>query len=95
MNLTPTRAALRKMWMSQPFAGPTEKYDAGVEFDTFMARPYLGVYNDMLGGDVETALNTLAELLNLGAVDSADDLSERQVEIAYQVYGFWSEEQNR
>lgn len=56
---------------------------------------YLGIYNDMSGNDVETALNTLGELVNLGALDPTDDLSERQIAVANNVHQIWAEEQNR
>lgn len=32
----PTREGLKRLWMSQPFAGPSEKYDADVNFDAMV-----------------------------------------------------------
>lgn len=42
--------------------------------------------------DVDTALRTLAELVNNGALDPCDDLSERQVEVANVVHQMWAAE---
>lgn len=55
----------------------------------------LGIYSDMPHRDIETALNTLGELVNLGALDGVDEMSERQLEVAWQVHALWTKEQEQ
>ena len=55
----------------------------------------LGIYSDMTFADIETALNTLGEIVNLGGLDNVDEMSERQLEVAWQVYALWQKEQER
>ena len=60
---------------------------------------YFGIYTDMPDSDIETALSTLGELVNLGSLDFTtsmnDDISERQLEVAWKVHALWGEEQNQ
>jgi hypothetical protein len=52
------------------------------------------IYGSLSAADIETALNTLGELVNMDVEDWADgELSSRQYEVMQKVYRLWLEGQ--